>query len=305
MLGKIPAARLALIEKIVRSAPRRLPAGSRALARDFLRAFFRGVAEEDLRAHHPANLARAALAHLDLGRERPGNRVLVELAEPLDTEAPTSAHRAIVRLVAPDMPFLVESVGIVFSEMNIAVHLIVHPVLNVRRDTRGRIKAVVDKGSDARPESWQLMEIDRPRDDAQAKELLQSEGRVAGARVHIQGREVRVVARRGVVLACGGYPHDMARITLRYPHLARGGEHVSPVPPENTCVATDTSGAAIKAAASSATSFSQGSERTAPRGADRAMEDTGAVYRRVSAWPCPRSGPAYDSRHDRRARPRL
>ncbi|HZF84740.1 MAG TPA: FAD-dependent oxidoreductase [Burkholderiaceae bacterium] len=69
---------------------------------------------------------------------------------------------------------------------------------------------------------------------AQAKELLQSEGRVTGARVHMQGREVRVVARRGVVLACGGYPHDVARITRRYPHLARGGEHVSPVPPENT-----------------------------------------------------------------------
>lgn len=69
---------------------------------------------------------------------------------------------------------------------------------------------------------------------AQAKELLQSDGRVTGARVHMQGREVRVVARRGVVLACGGYPHDVARITRRYPHLARGGEHVSPVPPENT-----------------------------------------------------------------------
>jgi glutamate dehydrogenase len=172
MLGKIPAARLALIEKIVRNAPRRLPAQSRTLARDFLRAFFRGVAEEDLRAHHPSDLARAALAHLELGRERSGNRVLVELAGPLDADSPGAAHRAIVRLVAPDMPFLVESVGIVFSEMNIAAHLIVHPVLDVRRDARGRLKAIVGKDADSKPESWQLMEIDRPRDAAQAKELL-------------------------------------------------------------------------------------------------------------------------------------
>ena len=35
------------------------------------------------------------------------------------------------------MPFLVDSIGIVFSQMNIAVHLIVHPVLAVRRDARG------------------------------------------------------------------------------------------------------------------------------------------------------------------------
>lgn len=70
--------------------------------------------------------------------------------------------------------------------------------------------------------------------EAPALELLQAEGRVCGARVRMQGREVRIAARRGVVLACGGYPHDVARITQRYPHLARGGEHVSPTPRENT-----------------------------------------------------------------------
>ena len=51
MLGKIPAARLALIEKIVASAARTIPKAKRPLAADFMRAFFRGVAEEDLRAH--------------------------------------------------------------------------------------------------------------------------------------------------------------------------------------------------------------------------------------------------------------
>src|SRR5688572_1046770 len=107
MLGKIPATRLALIEKIVRSVARQQ---STQLARDFLRAFFRGVAEEDLRTHRPADLAAAALAQLEMGRTRAANRVLVELAAPLDPAAPTAAHRAIVRLVATDMPFLVESV---------------------------------------------------------------------------------------------------------------------------------------------------------------------------------------------------
>jgi glutamate dehydrogenase len=137
MLGKIPAARLALIEKIVAESARSLPAARHALAADFVRAFFRGVAEEDLRAHRPADLATAALAQLEFGRVRRGAQVLVELAPPLGTQEPTSAHRALVRVVAPDMPFLVDSLGIVFSQMNIAVHLIVHPVLAVRRDARG------------------------------------------------------------------------------------------------------------------------------------------------------------------------
>ena len=172
MLGKIPAARLALIEKIVRGTPRTASRAARGLADDFLRAFFRGVAEEDLRTHRPGDLAAAALAHLELGRTRSGGGVLVDLGPPLATAGPPATHRAIVRVVAPDMPFLVESIAMVFSEMNIAVHLIVHPVLNVRRDARGRLRAVSADTHGTHPESWQLIEIDRPRDEAQARELL-------------------------------------------------------------------------------------------------------------------------------------
>jgi len=70
--------------------------------------------------------------------------------------------------------------------------------------------------------------------DAEVCGLLSSDDRVGGARVRMAGREIRITARRGLVLACGGYPHDVARTTQRYPHLARGGEHLSPVPAENT-----------------------------------------------------------------------
>src|SRR5687767_2201403 len=172
MLGKIPAARLALIEKIVARAERHVPPARRALARDFVRAFFRGVAEEDLRAHRPEDLAAAALRHLEFGRRRPAKRVLVDIAPPLNAGAATAAHRASVRVVASDMPFLVDSLGIVFGQMNIALHLIVHPVLSVKRDAGGTLREVGTDPRGARAESWQLMEIDRPRDDTQARELL-------------------------------------------------------------------------------------------------------------------------------------
>ena len=58
MLGKIPAARLALIEKIVAHALKSVPRARQALTRDFLRVYFRGVAEEDLRAHRPSRSRR-------------------------------------------------------------------------------------------------------------------------------------------------------------------------------------------------------------------------------------------------------
>jgi succinate dehydrogenase/fumarate reductase flavoprotein subunit len=70
--------------------------------------------------------------------------------------------------------------------------------------------------------------------NAEARELLTSDGKVTGALVRGKHEDMRITARRGVVLACGGYPHDVARITKNYPHLRRGGEHLSPVPTGNT-----------------------------------------------------------------------
>src|SRR5262245_1147024 len=178
MLGKIPAARLALIEKIAAYARRAVPASQRALAAGFVRNFFRGVSEDDLRMHEPKILAAAALSHLEFGRVRKDNQLLVDIAPALDAGSPNAAHRALVRVVGPDMPFLVDSIGIVFSSMNIAVHLIVHPVFNVRRDARGRLAEIVEEKTGAISESWQMMEIDRPADDQQAQELLK---RLSGA----------------------------------------------------------------------------------------------------------------------------
>ncbi|SKC85370.1 Succinate dehydrogenase/fumarate reductase, flavoprotein subunit [Burkholderia sp. CF099] len=67
-----------------------------------------------------------------------------------------------------------------------------------------------------------------------AQELTLSDKRVTGAIVKGPQGEMRITARRGVVLACGGFSHDVARIAKAYPHVMRGGEHCSPVPKGNT-----------------------------------------------------------------------
>ena len=67
-----------------------------------------------------------------------------------------------------------------------------------------------------------------------AKELIVQNGRVTGVSVTGPQGEMRIDARRGVVLACGGFSHDVARIAKAYPHVKRGGEHCSPVPKGNT-----------------------------------------------------------------------
>lgn len=66
------------------------------------------------------------------------------------------------------------------------------------------------------------------------RELTVENGAVTGAIVSREGREVRVRARRGVVLACGGFPHDVERRKKMFPHAPTGVEHFSPGPTGNT-----------------------------------------------------------------------
>ncbi len=65
-------------------------------------------------------------------------------------------------------------------------------------------------------------------------ELLTEQGTVAGAVARHEGRSVRIRATRGVVLACGGFPHDLARRAQLFPHAPTGKEHYSPSPAANT-----------------------------------------------------------------------
>ncbi|TQF43608.1 3-oxosteroid 1-dehydrogenase [Bradyrhizobium sp. UNPF46] len=66
------------------------------------------------------------------------------------------------------------------------------------------------------------------------RELTIENGTVTGAIVSREGRDVRVKARQGVVLACGGFPHDVERRRKMFPHAPTGVEHFSPGPTGNT-----------------------------------------------------------------------
>src|SRR3954465_6579973 len=65
-------------------------------------------------------------------------------------------------------------------------------------------------------------------------ELVVEDGAVRGAVVERHGKLIRVHAKRGVVLACGGFPHDVARRKAMFPHAPSGAEHFSPGPAGNT-----------------------------------------------------------------------
>ncbi|ALL71525.1 Succinate dehydrogenase/fumarate reductase, flavoprotein subunit (plasmid) [Paraburkholderia caribensis MBA4] len=72
------------------------------------------------------------------------------------------------------------------------------------------------------------------RTRARAIGLLRDDARVTGARVEIGGVVHEVRASRGVVLACGGFPHDVARRASTFAYTPSGKEHWSAAPRSNT-----------------------------------------------------------------------
>lgn len=66
------------------------------------------------------------------------------------------------------------------------------------------------------------------------RRLLIDGSTVVGAVVGDRERDVEIRAGRGVVLACGGFPHDRERIARLFPHAPTGREHWSAAPASNT-----------------------------------------------------------------------
>jgi glutamate dehydrogenase len=179
MLDTVPQRRLELIDDIVAAAHgARTTPGVRV--RPFFGAYFRGVDEEDLASRDSRSLARTALAHVAFAARRPRGAPCVRVFNPERVRDGFESPSTLVAIVADDMPFLVDSLGIALSARGIAVKMLIHPVLDVDRDLAGRLQGVRLAGSEAgvptrgRRESWQLYEVDRQYDDDAMQSLEQS-----------------------------------------------------------------------------------------------------------------------------------
>ncbi|WNG91503.1 FAD-dependent oxidoreductase [Mycobacterium sp. ITM-2016-00318] len=112
--------------------------------------------------------------------------------------------------------------------------------VGIDAETRARIHADVDsEGGDYCVAGTALIAgllkglLDRgvtPQTDARAIELIAADGAIAGVRIHLNGNDVRVRARAGVVLGTGGFEWDEALVDA----FLRGPMRGPVSPPNNT-----------------------------------------------------------------------
>ncbi len=171
-----------IIEALVALVHEKLPAAEAPRAEAFMRRFYRNVAPFDLESRELLDLYGAALSHYRFGHQRkPGEPKLRAYNPKIEQHGWQSTH-TIVEIVNDDMPFLVDSTSMALSRHGLGIHLVIHPLLRVRRDARGRLLEILEepKGKRLLTESWMHFEVDRHSDRAFLARLEEDIARTLG-----------------------------------------------------------------------------------------------------------------------------
>src|SRR4051812_30462100 len=179
--------------------------------------FWRFAPDEELVGFTAQEMFDAAVAHRDLAAVRLPGELKLAITPPTGAECHT-----VLQIVTDDMPFLVDSVIALLTAHQLQVHLLVHPLIVVRREPLG---ALAELAADVEPddaidgdlvESWIRIEIDPVR-RADAREQLHNEVRRVLTDVRDAVEDWPRMRQRALVIA-----DELA--------AARGSEAKLPVP---------------------------------------------------------------------------
>ncbi|HEX4930223.1 MAG TPA: hypothetical protein VFV62_05880, partial [Gaiellaceae bacterium] len=149
----------ALLEATVARVRERVEAAQADDVERFVRAYYAHVAPDDLSDRSDLDLCGAALAHWNLARVRQPGETKVHVYTPSVEVHGWESDHTVVETVIDDMPFLVDSVSMEVTRSGSAIHLVIRPIMRIRRDEEGRLLEV--GAEQGRPESLIHVEIDR------------------------------------------------------------------------------------------------------------------------------------------------
>jgi glutamate dehydrogenase len=135
---------------------------------EFVRQYYRRVPPEDLVGRSELDVYGAALAHWNFMHRRAPGEAKVRVYNPQFEQHGWQSAHTVVEIVSDDMPFLVDSVSMELARHGYGIHLLIHPVINVRRDDDGELVEVAPPGGEPPSESIMHIEIDRQSDELDA-----------------------------------------------------------------------------------------------------------------------------------------
>ena len=131
----------------------------------YVDAFFRRVPAEDLGDASAEVLAAVVSSQMQFIRKRLPGESKVDVFNPDLEEDGWESQHTVIELVNDDRPFLVDTANMVVAELNLNVHLMVHPLVNVDRDESGEVLGYYSSASNkGKLESIIHMQVDRQND---------------------------------------------------------------------------------------------------------------------------------------------
>src|SRR5919112_2463220 len=153
-----------LLDKIVAHIKEQMPEDQALQVEEFVRQYYGWVDTDDLEDRSPIDAYGVAVSHWNFAsRREPGERK-IRIYNPVFEEHVWQSTHTVVEMVNDDMPFLVDSTRMEINRQGYAIHMILHPVMNVRRDEEGRLIEVLHpdaEDEDAISESVIHVEVDR------------------------------------------------------------------------------------------------------------------------------------------------
>jgi len=144
-----------IVDKAAALTAERLSPERAGAAERFLREFYGNVSPDDLVGETAESLYGAALSLWSHGQKRKPGSAKVRVFNPrLDEHGWRSPH-TVVEIVNDDMPFLVDSVTAELIRRDLTVHLVIHPIIKVKRDGAGQLS----ESGDQRGESFMQIRI--------------------------------------------------------------------------------------------------------------------------------------------------
>jgi glutamate dehydrogenase len=153
-----------LLDKVVGRVREQLPEDQAPQVEEFARQYYDWTHPEDLSGRSPVDVYGTAVAHWSFARQRTPGEAKVRVYNPRFEEHGWQTTHTVVEMVNDDMPFLVDSTKMEINRQGYGIHLMIHPVIKVRRDPEGRLVEVLSRDStddDAISESVIHVEVDR------------------------------------------------------------------------------------------------------------------------------------------------
>ena len=152
-------------------------------AEQFIRRYFALVAPDDIIYTSIETLLGGALSLWEFGATRQPGKAKVRIYNPTVEEHGWTLEHTVIEVINDDMPFLVDSVSAEINRRERNIHLLLHPVVRVRRDANGnRVEVTTTQAAptNAVVESTMHVEIDQETDPAEIELLRSSIERILG-----------------------------------------------------------------------------------------------------------------------------